>query len=69
MKIKTIIREHANDFSAIMECEYCTATWTNNGGYHDTRYHTQVIPALWCPACGLNRAGDMDPNKEPTNAT
>lgn len=61
MKIKTITFEHSRDFSAVMECEHCGATQQNNSGYHDSYYHTEVIPAMTCKACGKNRAGQTKP--------
>ena len=60
MKIKTITSEHRNDFCAVMECEHCGATQENPYGYHDTNYHTRVIPMMHCKACGKNRAWDVE---------
>lgn len=60
MKIKEITSEHRNDFSAIMECEHCGETHKLTTGYHDNFYHTQVIPAMKCKACGKNRAGEQE---------
>lgn len=57
MKIKTILTEHRNDFTAIMQCEHCASEEPNKAGYHDNHYHTRVIPAMHCKSCGLNRAG------------
>jgi len=58
MKIKAILDEHRNDFTAIMECEHCGHEERNNRGYHDIHYHTRVIPAMGCPKCKKNRAGE-----------
>lgn len=58
MKIKTILTEHRADFTAIMQCEHCGSEEKNNTGYHDHFYHTRVIPAMHCRACGLNREGE-----------
>jgi transcription elongation factor Elf1 len=60
MKIKQITSEYRNDFSADMECEHCGHVQQLTSGYHDNYYHTQVIPAMFCKACGLNRAGLKD---------
>jgi C4-type Zn-finger protein len=57
MKIRNITSESGNDFSAIMECEHCEATHKITSGYHDNFYHTRVIPAMTCKACGKNRDG------------
>lgn len=57
MKIKAFIREHGNDFNAIMECEHCGSEQYNTSGYHDNYYHTQVIPAMRCKDCGKDREG------------
>lgn len=61
MKIQKITFECGNDFSAIMQCEHCGNTQSNSSGYHDNHYHTQVIPALHCAACGLDRHGNAAP--------
>lgn len=60
MKIQRIISERRNDFSAIMVCEHCGREAENRTGYHDNYYHTQVIPGMFCPACGKNREGKVD---------
>lgn len=59
MKIKKMLSEYRNDFSAIMECEYCNHEVLNNSGYHDNNYHTKVISAMHCPQCGKNRAVEV----------
>lgn len=66
MKIQKITFEHRNDFSAIMECEHCGNLHPISTGYHDNRYHTQVIPAMTCKQCGKNRAGEVpaEPNDD-----
>jgi len=46
-----------NDFSAVMECEHCSATQELKTGYHDGFYHNHVIPAITCKACGKNQSG------------
>lgn len=60
MKIAKILSEHGNDFSAEMKCEHCGHNGKLTSGYHDNYYHTRVIPAMHCTACGKNRAGDME---------
>lgn len=64
MKIENMIWEMANDFAAVMECEHCGWTKENRSGYHDNYYHTKVIPAMTCEACGKDRAGNI---REETN--
>jgi hypothetical protein len=58
MRIVELKHQYGNDFAAWMECEHCGAREYLNTGYHDARYHYQVIPAMRCGACGLNRAGE-----------
>lgn len=58
MFIKGYTFEMGNDFHAIMECEHCYAQQDNRAGYHDNYYHTQVIPAMKCKSCGLDRNGN-----------
>ena len=57
MKIESITDEYRNDFSAILFCEHCGAKKKLTSGYHDNFYHTQVIPAMICWSCGLDRSG------------
>lgn len=59
MKIKTIINECGNDFTAIMECEHCQSEQKLSSGYHDNFYHTKVIPAMTCKSCGKDRSGSV----------
>lgn len=68
MKIKTIVSEMGNDFVAIMECEHCEGTQNLTSGYHDGYYHSKVIPAMTCKACGLNRAGESPEVKNDTGS-
>ena len=58
MKIKEITFELGNDFEAILECEHCNNEQKLESGYHDTFYHTQVIPNISCFSCNKNRAGE-----------
>lgn len=60
MKITEIMSEHGNDFSAMLECEHCSHTAKLSSGYHDNHYHTRVLPAMSCAACGKNRAGELE---------
>jgi len=52
MKIKTIIKQHRRDFTAIMECEHCGSEELNKHGYDDRNYHDNVIPTMKCKKCG-----------------
>lgn len=60
MRIKAIVSEHRNDFTADMECEHCGHVYRNTSGYHDNFYHTRVIPGMYCGKCGKNRAGEVE---------
>jgi len=51
MKIKTIKTQNRRDFMAIYECEHC-GYLTEQRGYDDTYFHTEVVPAMKCPTCG-----------------
>jgi hypothetical protein len=55
MKIKEITFQHRNDFNATMASEHCGAEQENKSGYNDEYYHSSVIPAMKCKACGLSR--------------
>lgn len=52
MKIKQIINQSRRDFSAIMECEFCSNETKLATGYDDRNYHDNVIPNMECPKCG-----------------
>ncbi len=67
MRIKQVVSQHRNDFTAIMICEHCSHEWRNAAGYDDAYYHGEVIPDMHCKECGKNRAGDLP--KEPTTPT
>lgn len=51
MRIKTIIRQHRRDFTAIYECEHCGREGEGDG-YDDRHFHEEVIPAIKCAKCG-----------------
>lgn len=51
MKIKEIISQHRRDFTAIYECEHCSAIQTSSG-YDDRNFHHNVIPEMRCKSCG-----------------
>lgn len=57
MKIKRITFEMGADFHAVMECEHCGHDQPMRHGYHDGYFHDNVIPAMPCQSCGLDRAG------------
>jgi transcription elongation factor Elf1 len=60
MKIRKILSQYRNDFTAMMECEHCGHTEKLTSGYADDFYHQRVIPALHCTACGKDRAGEVE---------
>lgn len=62
VKIKQMLSEARNDydFSAIIECEHCRATYEFATDYHDNYFHTQVLPGLFCALCRKNRAGEIE---------
>ena len=51
MKIRKITSQSRRDFEAVYECEHCGAT-KEGGGYDDTHFHQNVIPAMKCDVCG-----------------
>lgn len=65
MKIAKITFEIGLDFHADLQCEHCNATQHIKTGYHDAYYHSRVIPAITCVACGRNRAGESPARKNP----
>jgi hypothetical protein len=66
MKIREILNQHRNDFTATMECEHFGKTSKLTSGYDDDFYHDRVIPAMHCKYCGKNRDGESPtaPQKE-----
>lgn len=65
MKIKTILSQHRNDFTAEMECEHCGHTYINSVGYDDQNYHQNVIPLFHCKKCEKDRAGNLKISESP----
>jgi len=59
MKIKTILSQYRNDFTATIICEHCNHEEKLTTGYDDNYYHTTVLPARTCSKCYKNRAGDI----------
>lgn len=53
MRIKTVTRQHRNDFWAIYECEHC-GHQEKGSGYNDHYFHSQVIPNMNCTKCNKN---------------
>ncbi len=51
MHIDKIITQHRRDFTAEYKCGNCGAVETKSG-YDDAYFHTSVIPAMKCKACG-----------------
>ena len=51
MRVKEITFQYRNDFSAIMQCEFCSHEWENNAGYNDANYFENVVPNMKCPVC------------------
>ena len=51
MKIKEILWQHRNDFTAVIECEHCGSCQSLNNGYNDNFYHTKVLPSIPCKKC------------------
>lgn len=50
MFIKKIINQTRRDFTAVYECEYCSAT-VESYGYDDSHFHQNVIPNMKCKEC------------------
>lgn len=59
MKNIEILRQHRNDYTALMQCEHCGTTRKNGSGYDDANYENNVIPAMHCHVCKKNRAGEL----------
>lgn len=61
MKIKTILRQHRRDFTAILECESCGEFSKPVTGYDDAYFHSNVIPNLECTKCGKKAPAEYRP--------
>ena len=59
MRVKEVLSQSRNDFTAMMVCEHCGAEHKNTCGYFDANYFENVIPAMHCPDCGKDRAGNV----------
>ncbi len=57
MKIKEILSQNRNDFTAMMVCEHCGEEHKLTTGYDDANYHDNVIPKMVCKKCGKRRDG------------
>lgn len=51
MKITKSYGWNRRDFYYDAKCEHCGHTTTNNGGYDDANYYTNVVPEIKCPIC------------------
>lgn len=60
MRIKEILSQRGNDFTAMMMCEHCGREVKNTSGYHDSFYHNHVIPSIVCAGCKKNRNGELE---------
>ena len=60
MKIKTITSQNRRDFYAIYQCEHCEHE-EKGSGYDDSYFHSSVIPAMKCKACGKSAGDDYRP--------
>lgn len=69
MRIKQILSQYRNDFTALMECEHCNATSRLGSGYNDAYYHYAVIPAMRCTNCGQDRDGTLQSVADTTTPT
>ena len=58
-----ILSQHRNGYTAEMVCEHCDAKHIDKYGYADNNYFDRVIPAMHCPSCGKNRAGELRAEK------
>ena len=57
MRIQKIISQHRRDFTAVYECESCSAEHEGSG-YDDSYFHDNVIPAMECKQCGERAPSD-----------
>ena len=46
------------DLYGVIKCEHCGVSDKLSGGYDDSHWHNNVLPAFHCKACGMNRAGE-----------
>jgi len=60
MKIKTILRQHRRDFTAIYECEHCEHEYESSG-YDDANFHNNVVPDFECPKCNKKADNNYRP--------
>lgn len=58
MKIISLTPVRGRDLYGELQCEHCGAKGKLSGGYDDGHWHSNVLPAFHCEACGLNRAGE-----------
>lgn len=67
MRIKQRLSQHRNDFTAVLECEFCKGTQRLTTGYDDGFYHQKVIPNISCANCGKSTDGKYPREDGTTN--
>ena len=63
MFIKKMLSQNRRDFTAMLECEHCTATQELNSGYDDSYYHQEVLPKIKCKSCGKPAGPKYEPQE------
>lgn len=59
MKITAINPGNGRDLYGALQCEHCGANDKLFGGYDDSHWHNNVLPAFHCKSCGKNRGGEL----------
>lgn len=52
MQIVNTFNWNRRDFSYEAKCEHCGHIETHSGGYDDSNYYNNVVPAMKCGNCG-----------------
>ena len=61
MRLIEIIDQHRNDFTGVLECEFCDKKQLMRNGYDDYNFHSNVIPRIQCVSCGKRTKEDDTP--------
>lgn len=62
MTVIKIYDFHRNDCTMDCQCEHCGKVEVDKYAYNDSNYIHNVVPARFCPNCGLNTKRELKPD-------
>jgi hypothetical protein len=61
MKVIRIYDLMRNDCTMDTKCEHCGLIQVDKYAYNDNNYINNVVPKRYCPECGKNAKGELEP--------